>query len=175
VTPRDRPPQDPDRFADLLGDAKRLESGPARVEKRAGPRKTAPRDRSQHDASPSFRWPEPENRHLAASAGINDRLLMQLRQGDPEPEEHIDLHGTHLEEAKRILAKRIQSARARELRCLIIVHGLGKRSATGEAVLRDAVPEWLTRGTIARHILAFAPAPRRLGGEGATLALLRKP
>lgn len=175
MTPRDRPPQDPDRFADLVGDAKRLDAGPARVAQRAGPRKRSPRDRSKHDDSPSFRWPEPENRHLAAAPGINDRQLMQLRQGETEPEERIDLHGTRQGEAKRILAKRIESAVARELRCLIIVHGLGKRSPTGEAVLRDAVPDWLTRGTIARHLLAFVPAPRRLGGDGATLVLLRKP
>lgn len=189
MTPRERPPRNErpgqtpspeptpkqsDRFADLVGDAKRLEPGPARVADRASARKNGPIDRSNDDSAPAFRRPEPENPHLAAAPGINDQQLTRLRRGDPEPEERIDLHGTRLAEAKRILTKRIDSAHARGLRCLIVVHGLGKRSPTPEAVLRDAVPDWLTRGATARHVLALAPAPRRLGGDGATLVLLRK-
>ena len=168
------PPKDPDRFADLVGDAKRLEPGPPRIAEHGTPRKSAPRGPSSNDAAPAYRRPEPENAHLAAAPGISDQQLARLRRGDPEPEERIDLHRTRLAEAKRILAKRIESARARELRCLLIVHGIGKRSPTAEAVLRDAVPEWLTKGAIARHVLALAPAPRPLGGDGATLVLLRK-
>ena len=175
MTPRDRPPPDPDRFADLVGDAKRLDVGPGRITKRLAPKTALPRERSRPDEAPSFRWPELENRHLAAAQGIHDRQLRQLQQGEPEPDERIDLHGTRVDEAKRLLAKRIASAVARELRCLIVVHGLGRRSPTPDAVLRDAVPDWLTHGTTARHVLAFAPAPRRLGGDGATLVLLRKP
>ena len=141
---------------------------------RASARRGAPGHSTKEGTPPAFRWPEPGNRHLAAAPGLNDQQLTRLRHGEPEPEERIDLHGTRLAEAKRILAKRIESACARELRCLLIVHGVGKRSPTNEAVLRDAVPDWLTRGAIARQVLAFAPAPRRLGGDGATLVLLRK-
>ncbi len=141
---------------------------------RVSARRNDPTDASKGDTAPTFRRPEPENPHLAAAPGINDQQLTRLRRGDPEPEEQIDLHGLRLAEAKRILTKRIDSAHARGLRCLIIVHGLGRRSPMQEAVLRDAVPEWLTRGANARHVLAFAPAPRRLGGDGATLVLLRK-
>ncbi len=141
---------------------------------RASARKKGPIDRSKRDTAPAFRRPEPENAHLAAAPGINDQQLARLRRGEPEPEERIDLHGTRLAEAKRILTKRIESAHARGLRCLVVVHGLGQRSPTEEAVLRDALPDWLTRGAIVRHVLAFAPAPRRLGGDGATLVLLRK-
>lgn len=187
--PRDEPPRPEtsagdaapgsDRFADLVGDAKRLDPGPARIARNAAPPRAprarhAPQEASTRSEAPSFRWPEPENRHLAAAPGINDQQLTRLRRGEPEPEERIDLHGMRLAEAKSVLAKRIASACARELRCLVIVHGLGKRSPTPDAVLRDAVPDWLTRGAVAPRVLAFAPAPRRLGGDGATLALLRK-
>jgi DNA-nicking Smr family endonuclease len=41
-------------------------------------------------------------------------------------------------------------------------------------VLREALPGWLTQGTATRHVLAFSPAPDRLGGNGATLVLLRR-
>lgn len=179
MTVREKPPKDGDRFADLVGDAKPLGRGPARVDGRApaGSRLRTP-GRTMVGATttavPSFRHPDPESAHLAAAPGINDQQLARLRRGEPEPEERIDLHGMRREEAKRILAQRIESAVARTLRCVVVVHGLGKHSPSDEAVLRDAVPGWLTRGAIARHVLAFAPAPRRLGGDGATLVLLRK-
>ena len=172
--PSDEAPKSTDRFANLVGDAKRLDPGPPRVAERASARRDVTRDPSKGEGPPAFRWPDPENRHLAAAPGMSDQQLTRLRHGEPEPEERIDLHGTRLAEAKRILAKRIESVLARGLRCLVIVHGVGKRSPTEEAVLREAVPDWLTRGAIARHVLAFAPAPRRLGGDGATLVLLRK-
>jgi DNA-nicking Smr family endonuclease len=41
-------------------------------------------------------------------------------------------------------------------------------------VLRDALPEWLSSQPLSRLILAFARAPRGLGGPGATLVLLRR-
>lgn len=157
-----------------MGDAKRLEPGPERVAERAPTQRVKTAERASQASPPAFRRPEPDNRHLAAAPGISDQQLTRLRRGEPEPEERIDLHRTRLTEARRILAKRIESARARELRCLLIVHGIGKRSPTEEAVLRDAVPDWLTKGALARDVLAFAPAPSRLGGEGATLVLLRK-
>jgi DNA-nicking Smr family endonuclease len=121
-----------------------------------------------------FRRPQPDVPHLAAAHGISDQQLARLQRGDPEPEERIDLHGLRADDAKRVLSKRIESAVAQGLRCVLVVHGMGKRSPTGEATLRDAVPDWLTRGALGRLVLAIAPAPRRLGGEGATLVLLRK-
>ncbi len=170
----ERMPKGADRFADFVADAKRLDPGPPRLTERASARRGVPRDPSKGESPPAFHWPDPENRHLAAAPGVSGQQLTRLRHGEPEPEERIDLHGTRLAEAKRIFAKRIESALARGLRCLVVVHGVGKRSPTEEAVLRDAVPDWLTRGAIARQVLAFAPAPRRLGGDGATLVLLRK-
>ncbi len=184
MTAREKPPKDGDRFADLIGEARPLARGPARIAAvpPAGARRGSARPSAADPSSapapaaapPTFRLPEPGNAHLAAAPGINDQQLARLRRGEPEPEERIDLHGTRREEAKRLLAGRIESAVARALRCVLVVHGLGRRSPNAEAVLRDAVPGWLTRGATARHVLALAPAPRRLGGEGATLVLLRK-
>jgi DNA-nicking Smr family endonuclease len=55
-----------------------------------------------------------------------------------------------------------------------VIHGQGKRSETGEAVLREGLPDWLTGSRCSEYVLAFAPAVARLGGEGATLVLLRR-
>ena len=187
MTAREKPPKDGDRFADLIGDARPLARGPARIPgapASSGRPRAAERPRAGGEgesnaatvppAAATFRHPEAGNAHLAAAPGINDQQLARLARGEPEPEERIDLHGTRREEAKRILARRIESAVARALRCVVVVHGMGRRSPNAEAVLRDAVPGWLTRGATGRHVLAIAPAPRRLGGEGATLVLLRK-
>ena len=165
-----------ERFADLLGDAKPLARGPERIDppaRRAAP--MGPRSGRPHAARPErFRWPDPEDRHRAAAEGVSDRQLLALARGEPEPLERIELHGTRRAAASRLLAKRLEGARTRGLDCVLVIHGRGARSATGEAVLRDALPTWLTEGTNARHVLAFAPAPQRLGGLGATLVLLRR-
>ena len=159
-------------FADLFGDeAKPIDRGPARVETRPKPEIRS--KRRTGDGAPGFRWPDPADRSAAAAEGVNDQQLFALRRGEPEPEERIDLHGTRKEAAGALLAKRIESARAQGLRCVIVIHGRGQHSPLGEAALKDAVPGWLTKGQTGRGVLAFAPAPDRLGGDGATLVLLR--
>lgn len=164
-------------FADLLGEETRpLRRGPARLGP-AGPANPArPGKRNREKAGPAtFRWPDAEDRLRAAGAGVSDAQLLGLSRGDPEPDERIDLHGTRRDAAATLVAKRIESAVAQGHRCVLIIHGRGQRSATGEAVLRDALPDWLTRGPTAKRVLAFAPAPDRLGGLGATLILLQRP
>ncbi|MEZ4332013.1 MAG: Smr/MutS family protein [Myxococcota bacterium] len=175
-----------ERFADLVADARPLAPRgtdaararrPARVAARPRDRRDPTREGAirAEDAPPvAFRWPDPDEPRLAAGPGIPDALLQRLRRGEPEPEERIDLHGARVVAAKRLLAQRLASAQARGLRCVLLVHGRGRGSATNDAPLRDAVPDWLTRGGNARRVLALAPAPQRLGGEGATMVLLRK-
>ena len=163
---------DGDDFADLFGDkARPIDRGPDRVAPRSKP---AVRGIPQSDgAAPKFRWPDPEERGCAAADGVSDQQLFALRRGDPEPEERIDLHRTRKDAAGPLLAKRIQSARAQGLRCVVVIHGRGQHSPLGEAVLKDALPGWLTKGATGHAVLAFAPAPDRMGGDGATLVLLR--
>jgi DNA-nicking Smr family endonuclease len=105
---------------------------------------------------------------------VSDTDLFALGRGDPAPEERIDLHGARRDAARRLVAKRLDGARARGLRCVLIVHGHGKHSGSGEAILKKALPDWLTTRPCSESVLAFAPAPRNLGGGGATLVLLRR-
>ena len=162
-------------FADLVGDTKPLKDAAPRVP----PTTTDPTRKqtrlSGRDAHPShFRWPDPEQPLLAAADGVSDLQLQQLARGEPAPEERIDLHGVRSHAAQRLLAQRLESARARGLRCVVLIHGQGKSSQSGEAILRERVPDWLSKSPLATSVLAFAPAPRRLGGAGATLVLLRR-
>ena len=178
------------RFAELVSDTQKLKRGPERVSVRpsrtSANRKSASGNHASHKSdsadgkdvgtalSAKFRWPDSQNRHRAAAAGVTDLQLLALGRGNPEPLERIDLHGTRRDAAGVTLAKRLASAAARGLDCVLVIHGRGQRSANGEAVLRDALPDWLTRGRCARDVLAFSPAPERLGGTGATLVLLRR-
>lgn len=169
-------PDDAVSFASQSADVKPLARGPERFPPTSGhagaKRRVRPGD--DNSAAERFRWPDPDDRHRAAAEGVTDTQLIALSRGEPEPLERIDLHGTRREMAGRLLTKRLESARAEGLDCVIVIHGRGLRSATGESVLRDALPDWLTTGECARHVLAFAPAPGRLGGLGATLVLLRR-
>ncbi len=165
--------EDTDRFADLVGETKPLAQRPAQVGKIAHRAKvrSAP---ETHAPTRAFRRPDPDEPRLAAAPGVSDALLLALRRGEPEFEEKIDLHGLRRNAAARALARFVKSAHARGLRCVLVVHGKGRGSETGEAVLREAVPGWLSKSPNAEYVLGFAPAPDRLGGEGAMLVRLRK-
>jgi DNA-nicking Smr family endonuclease len=162
------------RFAELLSDVRPIDDGPERLRPARGQPvapKSAARGKSQQHA---FRWPDPSDRHRATAPGVSDAVLLRLTRGDPAPEERIDLHGVRREGVARLLDRRFASARARGLRCLLVIHGRGTRSAGGESVLRERMPDWLSREPVAAHVLAFASAPERLGGAGATLVRLRR-
>lgn len=168
-----------ERFADLVGPIKPLRRGPARRPPTAAvptDRDLAPGRPSQDSDAPlpAFRWPDPEERCLAAAPGVSDRQLRRLGRGEPSPGERIDLHGVRHDAAESLLGRRLEAARARGLRSVLVIHGVGRHSGSGEAVLREALPDWLS-GRIGRpHVLAFAPAPRHLGDRGATIVLLRR-
>lgn len=163
------------RFADLIGDIRPLTSGVARV---SPPGPVTPHSPPGRDLragrADRFRWPDPDQPRLAAASGVNDRQLHDLSRGEPAPEERIDLHGLRAELARRRLAQRLEAASIRHLHCVLVIHGQGRRSDDGEATLRDALPGWLSRGPAAKSVLAFAPAPDRLGGGGATLVLINR-
>jgi DNA-nicking Smr family endonuclease len=104
---------------------------------------------------------------------VSRALLAKLRAGDAEPDREVDLHGLVARDARRHLASALREARAAGERCVLVVHGRGLHSES-RAVLRDALPAWLQEPPHADFVLAFASAPRALGGPGATLVWLRR-
>ena len=137
----------------------------------------APRDlaRSQRDpGAPRHFVVESSGEALAARAeDVSRALLARLRRGDPPPDREVDLHGLSARDAEKRLARELAAADREGARCLLVIHGRGIHSQAG-AVLRDALPEWLARGAHAERVMAFAAAPRSLGGPGATLVRLRR-
>ena len=69
----------------------------------------------------------------------------------------------------------VQQCRGGGLRAVMVIHGRGLNSGDGAPVLRPALHAWLSgAGATRAGVMAFAPAPARWGGAGATLILLRR-
>ena len=108
------------------------------------------------------------------ATGLDRRLLARLRRGDYAVQGHVDLHGLTREEARLRVDEFMHDSRLHGCRCILIIHGRGLNSKDQIPVLKEALQVWLTRGRIARHVLAFATARPTDGGAGAVYVLLRR-
>lgn len=156
-------------FASLVGDVTRFEPLP----RPGGDSRPPPRRTRNAGARPQFVFPEPLEPRLGRARDCSERALHRLLRGEPAAAERIDLHGFDREQARRALARCLESAAARNVACVLVIHGRGRGSAEARGVLRQELPGWLTSGVCGRHVRAFAPARQRDGGEGATYVLLR--
>lgn len=102
--------------------------------------------------------------------GIAADVLRRLRRGQWTVQDHLDLHGLVVDEARALLAAFLAQAARRGLRCVRVVHGKGYRSAGGEPVLKGKVAAWLAQRD---EVLAYVQARDQDGGGGAVLVLLR--
>ncbi|MFP4267607.1 MAG: Smr/MutS family protein [Spirochaetaceae bacterium] len=86
------------------------------------------------------------------------------------PQDILDLHGKKTDEAKKLLHSFLVSARNRELKKVLIIHGKGNHS-TGEPVLKNIVVEYLRKCTFTGET---GTPGRQLGGSGATWVILKR-
>ena len=114
---------------------------------------------------------QPGDELLFRRAGVPETVLRRLRRGSYRIESEIDLHGLTVSEATVQLSAFLRTARAREWRCVRVIHGKGLRSGTRGPVLKNTVNALLRR---AGPVLAFASARPVGGGTGATLVLLAR-
>ncbi|MBU1450767.1 MAG: Smr/MutS family protein [Proteobacteria bacterium] len=106
--------------------------------------------------------------------GVGPELMDRLAQGAFPIQDHLDLHGLGLQEAQQEVSAFVDSAAARGLRHVLLVHGRGKGSPGGVPVLKQALAAWLEHKRFARRVLAFCTARTIDGGAGAMYLLLRK-
>jgi len=158
--------------------------GPARRAARIDSRARSPRARARFARAEraavlleSLLAPGP---HIDAQPGdeltyrrpeVPEKVLRQLRRGEYRVEDALDLHGLTEAQAAVELARFLQQARERGLRCVRIIHGKGLRSGQRGPVLKHTVNTLLRR---ADAVLAFASARPAAGGTGATLVLLQR-
>jgi DNA-nicking Smr family endonuclease len=105
---------------------------------------------------------------------LDPRLVRKLGAGEMALQGHVDLHGLTRQEAKSALERFVLASRQAGKRCVLVVHGRGLHSKDQIPVLKTSVQLWLTRGRIARWVLAFSTARPHDGGSGAVYVLLRR-
>jgi DNA-nicking Smr family endonuclease len=121
---------------------------------------------------PRFRVERSGERVTGLLEGRRPRTLVRLRGGAFPVEQRLDLHGFTAAAARAEVEETVERAWRRGRRCLLVIHGRGRRSAAGP-VLKEELPGWLTAPPLARRVVAFTSAPDSLGGAGALLVLLR--
>ncbi len=109
-----------------------------------------------------------------ARAGLDPRLVIQLRRGEFATQAHIDLHGMTQGAAKEALSGFVAESVRKGHRAVLVVHGRGLRSPGGRPVLKHAAAHWLSHGVLSGHVLAFTTARPNDGGAGAVYVLLRR-
>jgi DNA-nicking Smr family endonuclease len=114
---------------------------------------------------------QPGDELLFRRAGVPESVLRGLRRGSYRIESEIDLHGLSVAQAAAHLHAFLRAARARQIRCVRVIHGKGLRSGSRGPVLKNAVNALLRRSDA---VLAFASARPVGGGTGATLVLLAR-
>jgi DNA-nicking Smr family endonuclease len=111
------------------------------------------------DAELSFRRP-----------GIGPDVLRKLRRGEWVIQDHLDLHGLRVDEARELLSQFLREAIRRGLRCVRVVHGKGLGSRDRQPVLKGKARVWLAQRD---EVIAFCQARPAEGGSGALVVLLR--
>jgi len=118
--------------------------------------------------------PPPKNMPASRLADIDRRSYDRFRKGKNAIDFTLDLHGMTQAEAWPQLRRTVETAQMQGMRCLLVITGRGRLGGGEWGVLRRAVPEWLQHPDISHRILAYHPAQREHGGEGAYYVLLRR-
>ncbi len=121
-----------------------------------------------------FELTETEEYVEGARVGLDPRVVTRLRRGEFSMQAHLDLHGMIQPDAKEALTTFIVDSVRKGRRAVAVVHGRGLRSPGGQPVLKHAVAQWLSHGTMGGYVLAFTTAQAYDGGTGAVWILLRR-
>lgn len=101
--------------------------------------------------------------------GLHRGILRRLRRGHYSLAAELDLHGMTVPVARQALQQFLLECRRRNLRCVRIIHGKGRRSSNEGPVLKPKVDLWLRQRD---DVLAFCSARPTDGGTGAVYVLL---
>lgn len=98
------------------------------------------------------------------------RTFQELKKGEINWQEGLDLHGKNVEEARGELYAFIQDCRSRRFRSVIVVHGKSWTAGSGRAELKSYVNVWLRQMP---EVIAFHSCLPADGGTGAVYVLLK--
>jgi DNA-nicking Smr family endonuclease len=100
-------------------------------------------------------------------------ITARLHRGDFSIQDHIDLHGLTVTEAKAVFEAFMRKSIGAGRRAVLIIHGRGL-SSPDRPVLKAKVYQWLTRSRWRKWVIAFTSARPCDGGAGASYILLRR-
>lgn len=163
-------------FREEVGDAEPIRHDRIEPPRRTPPPRPRPRPIEAPDGRdlPGIAESEVETHEYLeySRPGIQRRVMAELQRGGIAVGLELDLHGMRVEQARGVLAEFLDECARRRIRCALIVHGKGYRSAERQPILKQKVNYWLR---LYAQVLAFCSATRRDGGTGAVYVLLRNP
>jgi DNA-nicking Smr family endonuclease len=162
-------------FADLIANDPSIRRREERSARIGAPRTSSPRRRPA-GAEPRARTDDADSIDDTGGVFRGDTPpaeFRELRSGRTRPGARVDLHRLDRVQARHALRKAFGTASAQGVRCVLVIHGRGRRSPGGEATLKSALPGWLRSAPLDEWVRSFAPALPRDGGDGASYVLLR--
>ncbi len=106
--------------------------------------------------------------------GLDPQKFRMLKNGDFPIENRLDMHKMTTTEAYAKLLDTLKQAYRQKKRHILVLPGKGNNSPLGIGILREELPNWLTKEPLNHIVLAFCSAQSRHGGSGAVYILLRK-
>ncbi|ESP95374.1 MULTISPECIES: DNA endonuclease SmrA [Pseudoalteromonas] len=103
--------------------------------------------------------------------GVQEGVYKNLRLGKYQIDATLDLHGKSFVEARQALFEFVVDCQKRNIRVLLIRHGIGLKSKPFPAILKSYCNKWLQEMP---NVLAFHSALTCHGGSGSTYTLLKK-
>ncbi|WP_143871970.1 DNA endonuclease SmrA [Catenovulum sediminis] len=103
--------------------------------------------------------------------GVQDGVFKSLRQGKYRVESTLNISKLSVEAARLEVFKFITQSHENNIRCVLLVHGLGLKNKPHPARLKSYINAWLPNIDL---VLACHSATTQLGSYGATIVLLKK-
>ncbi len=125
-------------------------------------------------ARPKFEVQDDGKHAEGRVSSIAPDLMRRLRRGQLAIDGRLDLHGLGVDEAKVALGHFLRKMRTRGEKCVLVIHGKGRHSLSGEGVLRGEMSAWLSQGPASANVDAFASQTDPDGDSGSMLVLLRR-
>ena len=119
--------------------------------------------------------PAPPERRPAPGTTLDAGWDRRLARGLVQPDATLDLHGSNLATAYRLLDRRLEQAIAEGGRVLLLITGKPRsENSGGRGAIRAAVHDWLAASRHGGDIAAVRGAHPRHGGAGALYIVLRR-
>ena len=118
-----------------------------------------------------IKYVEPDDYIAYKSPGLQAGVFKNLRLAKYDIEGKIELQGLSINDAKEKLLYELTQCQKRNIRVVLIKHGIGIENKTQPAKLKSHINTWLT---LFPFVLGFHTAQTQHGGYGSTYVLLTK-